>query len=371
MIFCFAKIKVKVNNGDTMNKSNTEFDPNIATPDNGNYFGMPVEADDAALVLISAPWDATGAQRDGSSYAPDAIIEASRHIDFYDPSAPDSWRKGIATLAIDYSIQDLSHRLRTDAKRVIKAYEEFGTEAFDNIIYARRLRRVNEASAVVNNNIYNQAKEWLAKDKIVGLVGGDQSSAYGIVRAMAEKHNNIGILHIDSQCDLKPDYQGFEHSHASVMHNILRDIEGVGRVVAVGVREFSPAEWHRAQSDERITLFTGQQIWTSHFEGINWSTICSDIVEALPEKVYVSLDIDGLTIDCSPHNSTLIPGGLRFPEVVYLLGRIVDSGRTIVGFDLTEVVPSLEDKTDAEIAARMLFKLCGMALKNHPSEDIL
>ena len=85
----------------------------------------------------------------------------------------------------------------------------------------------------------------------------------------------------------------------------------------------------------------------------------------------MSLDIDGLTIECAPHNSTLIPGGLRFPEVVYLLGRIVAAGKEIVGFDLTEVVPDMEDKTDAEIAARMLFKLCSVALKNYDAEDVL
>ena len=64
-------------------------------------------------------------------------------------------------------------------------------------------------------------------------------------------------------------------------------------------------------------------------------------------------------------------GGLRFPEVVYLLGRVVDSGRKIVGFDLTEVVPDLYDKTDAAIAARLLYNLCCMALKNHDAEDVL
>mgnify|MGYP006329521557 FL=1 len=170
-----------------MKMSKIEFNPNGVIPDNGNYFGMPVEADDAALVLISAPWDATTARRNGSSYAPDAIIEASRKIDFYEPSAPYSWRKGIATLPIDYSIQDLSHRLRSDAQRVVKVYEEMGLEGLDNIIYSRRLRHVNEGSLAVNENIYRQSQEWLSRGKIVGLVGGDQSSAYGLMRAVAEK----------------------------------------------------------------------------------------------------------------------------------------------------------------------------------------
>ena len=347
------------------------FDPNGAIPDNGNYFGIPLSPDEAALVLISAPWDTTVSERAGSSYAPDAIIEASRGVDFFEPMAPYTWRKGIATAPIDYSIQDMSHRLRSDADRIIKAYKHINSSALDAMGYARRLRRVNEASEAINDNIYEQAKQWLDKGKIVGLVGGDQSTAYGNIRAVAEAHSKIGILHIDSNCDLREQYQGFNHSNASVMYNVLRDIEGVERIVGVGVRAFCPQEWERAMSDERVTLFTGQTIWAKHFEGVNWATMCDDIIAELPEKVYVSLDIDGLTIECSPHTGSMVAGGLRFPEVVYLLGRVVDSGRKIVGFDLTEVVPDLDDKTDAAIAARLLYNMCCMALKNHAAPDVL
>ena len=346
------------------------FDPNGAIPDNGNYFGIPLRPEEAALVLISAPWDATVSERAGSSYAPDAIIEASRGVDFFEPMAPYTWRKGIATAPIDYAIQDMSHRIRSDAERVIRSYNN-NSSAIDDLVYARRLRRVNEASAEVNNNIYEQAKHWLSEGKIVGLVGGDQSTAYGNIRAVAEHHSELGILHIDSSCDLRERYQGFEHSNASIMHNVLRDVEGVKSLVGVGVRAFCPMEWERAQRDERIKLFTGQDIWSKHFEGVGWASICEDIIAELPERVYVSLDIDGLTIECSPHTGSLVAGGLRFPEVVYLLGRVVDSGRKIVGFDLTEVVPDLYDKTDAAIAARLLYNLCCMALKNHDAEDVL
>lgn len=348
-----------------------KFDPNGAIPDNGNYFGIPLSPEEAALVLISAPWDTTVAQRGGSSYAPDAIIEASRSVDFFEPMAPYSYRKGIATAPVDYTIQDMSHHLRSDAERVIKHDSGSVLSALDIVSRERRLKRVNEASALVNEKIYAQSKQWLDMGKIVGLVGGDQSTAYGHIRAVAERHSKIGILHIDSSCDLREQHNGFDHSHASIMHNVLRDIEGVERIVGVGVRAFTPREWERAMADDRIRLFTGQMIWSKHFEGVNWSTLCDDIVAELPQNVYVSLDIDGLTIECSPHTGTQVAGGLRFPEVVYLLGRIVDSGRRIVGFDLTEVVPDMEDKTDAAIASRLLYNMCCMALKNHPSEDVL
>lgn len=351
--------------------SNVKFDPNGVIPDNGNYFGIPIAPEQAALVLISAPWDTTVSMRAGSSYAPDAIIEASRRIDFFDPIAPNTWRKGIATLPVDYSIQDLSHRMRSEAVRVIKVHEDIGSTAFDHLVYERRLRRVNEASAEVNANIYAQARRWLRRNKIVGLVGGDQSTAYGLIRATGEHHSSFGILHIDSCCDLKPAYQGFEHSHASIMHNVLRDVPEISRLVSVGVRSFSPAEWERAESDERIKLYTGQQLYKERFEGVTWSDTCSRIVDDLPEKVYLSFDIDGLTIECSPNTGTIVTGGLRYPEVVYLINRVVESGRQIVGFDLTEVVPAPDCKTDATIAARLLFSICSIALKRSATPDVL
>ena len=351
--------------------NNIEFDPNGMVPDNGNYFGMPCSPEEAALVLISAPWDITVSMRAGSSFAPDAIIEASRNIDLHEPMSPGAWRKGIATLPIDYSIQDLSHRLRSDAERVVKAGEEFGVSILNNMMHERRLRRVNEGSEAVNATIYNEAIRWFAQNKIVGLVGGDQSTAYGVIRAAGEHYSEIGVLHIDSHCDLRESHHGFTHSHSSIMHNVLNDIKQVKRLVSVGVREFSPAEWERAERDERVKLFTGQYLWSQHFEGVVWSKVCDEIIAELPQNVYLSLDIDGLTIECSPHTGTLVPGGMRFPEVVYLLSRIVSSGRKIVGFDLTEVVPDMEDKTDATIAARLLFKMCSIALRDCEAGDIL
>lgn len=352
-------------------KSKIDFDPNGLVPDNGNYFGFPIDAEDAALVLISAPWDTTVSTRAGSSYAPDAIIEASRFVDFHEPAAPNSWRKGIATLPIDYSIQDLSHRLRSDADKVINMSHSDADYILNNIMHSRRLRRINEGSMQVNDKIYEQSKKWLQQGKIVGLVGGDHSTSYGNIKAVGERYSEFGVLHIDAKCKLKEQCYGFDYSHASVMHNVLRDVDALKRLVSVGVREFSPAEWQRSEQDERIRLFTGQYIWSSHFEGVNWSTICDEIIAELPENVYISLDIDGLTVECSPHTGTTISGGLRFPEVVYLMSKLVGSGRRIVGFDLTEVVPDVDDKTDAMIAARLLFKMCSMALKHHKSPEIL
>ena len=102
------------------------FDPDGVGVDNGNYFSMPFTPEEAALVLLSAPWDVTVSYGAGAAYAPDAIIGASTQLDFYDPDCPNIWQRGIATADVDYSIQDRSARLRAIAKRIIEKADKYG-----------------------------------------------------------------------------------------------------------------------------------------------------------------------------------------------------------------------------------------------------
>ena len=93
--------------------------------------------------------------------------------------------------------------------------------------------------------------------------------------------------------------------------------------------------------------------------------MCDRIIACLPEKAYVSFDIDGLAPEYCPHTGTPVPGGLSFAEAVYLLDRLTASGREVVGFDLCEVAPDPagDDDWDANVGARMLYKLCNFALR--------
>ncbi len=244
---------------------------------------------------------------------------------------------------------------------------EHGGSADDDAV-SRKIRRVNEGCTEMNENLYRQASEWLDRGKLVGLVGGDHSTPYGVIRAIAERHEGAGILHIDAHCDLRERYEGFEFSHASIMHNVLRDFPQVARIVEVGVRDFCDAEYRRAQSDPRIDMFDDRRLAEAAFEGISWAEQCRRIVECLPREVYVSFDIDGLSPDCCPHTGTPVPGGLTFREACFLLESVVRSGRRIVGFDLVEVVPKYEERMDEIVGARMLYKLCGLTLKSNPKE---
>ena len=82
---------------------NKSFNPDDVGVNNGNYFGFPFTIEESELVLLSAPWDVTTSYGGGAASAPDAIIEASTQLDFYDPDCPNIWQRGIATADIDYS----------------------------------------------------------------------------------------------------------------------------------------------------------------------------------------------------------------------------------------------------------------------------
>ncbi len=339
-----------------------EFNPDGVGIANGNYFGMPFTTENAHLVLVSVPWDVTSSYGAGASSAPDAIIEASTQLDFYDSFAPDAWREGIATAEIDYNIQESSIALREDAVRIMENLES-GGKTEDNFILSRRLEKINEASASLNAQVYGTVKHFLSLGKKVGIVGGDHSIPYGAVKALAEYERNFGILHLDAHMDLRDCYEGFEYSHASIMYNILRDIKQVERIVQVGVRDFSASEADFATASGRVTVFSDAELCEAEFGGISWAEQCESIVANLPERVYVSFDIDVLEPSYCPGTGTPVPGGLSFNKAVYLIRKVVDSGREIAGFDLCEVAPSTKNNWDANVGARALYKLCGQALR--------
>lgn len=339
----------------------SEYNPNDVGVNNGNYFGMPFDTESAQLVLVSAPWDVTTSYGGGSSSAPDALIEASTQLDFYDPYARDMWKYGIATAPIDYSIQENSITLREDAEKIIAALEE-GTSINDNFLLRRKLDKINLGCEELNNKIYTQTKVLLEQNKLVGLVGGDHSTPYGLIKALGEHHRTFGILHIDAHCDLRVAYEGFKYSHASIMYNVMSTMPQISHLVQVGIRDYCEDEITYAEVDKRVVQFPDHTLAERKFEGETWKAICDSIIDALPEKVYISFDIDGLSPDNCPSTGTPVAGGLAFNEAVWLLKRVAEKGRRIIGFDLNEVVSNGDNPLDASTGARILFKLCGQAI---------
>lgn len=339
-----------------------DFDPNGTGQDNGNYFGLPFTPEDSELVLLSVPWDVTASYGGGARFGPDAIIGASTQLDLYDSLNPGGWKRGIGTIGIDYGIQDKSEFLRDEAVKVMKHLEHGGKTSDDYVV--RKAERINNASLELNDYVYRQAEDWFAQNKIIGLVGGDHSTPFGLIKALAEKEGDISVLHIDAHADLRPGYEGFEYSHASIMYNVITKIPGVRQLTQVGIRDLCDIEAAFAKENPKVELFTDYALASEAFRGTTWDEQCRRIIETLGDKVYVSFDIDGLSPENSPNTGTPVPGGLSFNQAVYLLDKAASSGRTICGFDICEVAPHNDNEWDANVGARTLYKLCNITLKS-------
>ncbi len=335
----------------------SNFNPNDVGVDNGNFFGLPYSPFKSRVVFISVPWDVTTSYKPGTAKGPQAILEASTQVDIFDFDVPRAWEIGHGTVPINMDIMKKSIANRKKAQEIIEHLEEGGS--LDDPEIAKKQKKINKASEELNDYVYHTTSEWLDKGKLVGLVGGEHSVPYGYMKALGERHKEYGILQIDAHADLREAYEGFKYSHASIMYNAL-GVQGVKKLVQVGIRDICQDEIDLAASDKRVAMFDDFKLKYSSYEGKTWATQCDEIIAELPKKVYVSFDIDGLTPEHSPNTGTPVVGGLSFHQATYLIKKVVESGRTIIGFDLNEVAPDKRSEWDANVGARMLYKLSNL-----------
>jgi agmatinase len=196
--------------------------------------------------------------------------------------------------------------------------------------------------------------------KLVFGLGGDHSTPFGLIKALAQQHDDFGILQFDAHCDLRRAYEGFTWSHASVMYNVLERIPQVSRLVQVGIRDYSEEEaQYIQQSKGRVRTWFDRDIKRRLYQGQSMLSVHEAILADLPEKVFVSFDIDALDPSMCPNTGTPVPGGLSYWEAEHLLEMLARSGRTIVGMDLNEVAPG-DDEWDANVGARLLYRMCNL-----------
>lgn len=354
-------------------KEDIEFDASGVGVANGRYFGMPFSNDECPVVLVSVPWDATVSYSAGTAEGPEAIINASIQVDLYDEKIPDSdsFKIGTDETLIDMGeervkaseyIHALSAEAREKACKIISCLAE-GKELGKSLRDAQT--EVNQSSEAVNYLVEQICSGYLSHGKIPGVVGGEHSVTFGAVKAAAAslpEGQKLGVLQFDAHADLRNAYEGFEHSHASIMFNILSKIKDIGHLTQVGIRDFCADEHDTVNREGRVSAFTDCAIEEALAEGETWKSVCQRIVDTLPEYVYISFDIDGLDSSLCPNTGTPVPGGLSFQKAVYLL-RMVSSQRKIVGFDLCEVAPG-ENEWDANVGARLIHKLALLAAQS-------
>jgi agmatinase len=331
------------------------FDPDAAATCDG-IFGLPHGPDDARVVLVGVPFDATTSYRGGAAEGPAVILEASRQVDLHDAETGDPWKAGIFLEPLSDEIRLLNAVAR---ERAAPIKEHGGASPEDPA-----LQMVNDAGETVCDWLSARCEHWLGAGKLVGVVGGDHASPLGAITALAARYPGMGILHIDAHADLRVAYEGFEYSHASIMHNALALAPSLQCLVQVGLRDVGAAETRAIETSAgRIKAFFDHEIARALFSGASFASVTDRIVESLPRDVYVSFDIDGLEPSLCPNTGTPVPGGLTYQQACYLLSQVAASKRRIVGFDLCEVAAGpAADGIDAITGARLLYKLIGFML---------
>lgn len=335
------------------------FNPNAVANPNNNIFGLPFTEEESKVVILPVPWEVTVSYGAGTARAAEHVFKSSMQVDLLDMDGNAGWKQGFFMKEIDKKLLLKGDYLRKEAELYID-YIAQGAELASNKFMCKSVKEINEGSDYLNKWVYDQSKAILDQQKIVGLLGGDHSTPLGLLKALAEKHGEFGIIQIDAHCDLRVKYEGFTYSHASIMYNALNEISAISKLVQVGVRDYCEQEWeYICNSNFRVITYFDKNIKERLFEGQNWKSITNEIIQHLPQKVYISFDIDGLDRKLCPNTGTPVLGGFESEEIIYLFKKIKESGRELIGFDLVEIGVGQTD-WDSNVGARLLWRLCNL-----------
>lgn len=349
-----------------------QFNPDGVGLKNANIFGLPFTFDESEIIILPVPWELTVSYGAGTARGAQAVFDASSQIDLFDFDCPQQWHSGYFMQPVSETILAKNDQLRPKAAQYISFLEEGGTLA-ENKEMQTLLNELNKANEQLKVQVYSNATKVLEAKKTPIILGGDHSTPLGLMQAIDEKYSDWGILQIDAHADLRPAYEGFELSHASIMYNALQ-LTNLTKLVSVGVRDLCNQEYELAKNDERIFPFYHHELINDRLENIvSWKYQCAKIIEQLPQNVYISFDIDGLQPEFCPNTGTPVVGGLSFDEAIFLIKMLVESGRTIIAADLCEVSLGVSTKTvnlneyNAMVGCRVLYQLCNFAAKSKRS----
>ena len=335
----------------------------IEGPGGEGLFGLGSSPEEAGVIVIPVPFEATTSYGRGTAQGPAAVLAASDQLDLFDLETGRPYEAGIALLAEDPRVRAWNEQACQHAQPVID-----NDGVGDDPALRAAAAKVSGIQEELNAWLGAETRKWLDQGRLVGVLGGDHSVPFAAIEACAERWPGLGILHVDAHADLRLAYEGFTWSHASIIRNVADRIPGVARVVGVGYRDLCESEQRILGQDERFRAFPDPLLRRELQRGCPWIALLREIVDALPQQVYVSFDVDGLDPALCPNTGTPVPGGLSWAESTSLLRAVAESGREIVGFDLCEVAPDPkgESEWDANVGARLLYKLIGFALCSRP-----
>jgi agmatinase len=291
-----------------------------------NFLGIEDESlysyEKSKYVIQSAPYEHTSSYLSGSEKGPEAIIEASHYVEFYDEELDTETLGDIGGIA---TLEAMDFNGKVD-QAAVDLIEE-------------------ETSKLINDG------------KFVISLGAEHTVTYGFVKAHAKKYSNLTVLQFDAHSDLRLEYHGNKYSHASVMARVHD--EGIN-LTQIGIRAQCQQERDLIKANpDKIHTFYAHQVRRN----ANWM---KEALDTLTENVYITIDADGFDPSIMPAVGTAEPGGLFWEETITFL-RMVCKHRNVVGFDIVEVAPfDVAGQTLSEYTlAKLLYRIVGyIAHKN-------
>ncbi len=258
-----------------------------------------------AITILPVPYDGSSTWIKGADKGPQAILDASYNLEFYDiETNSEVFRKGIFTEP---------------------AIDENGTP--------------EQVAEVVRQ----RAAGLLKRDKFPVILGGEHSVSVGVFEAMANRYENLTILQLDAHSDLRDSYEGSTYNHACVMARAKE----YAPIVQVGIRSMDKSEMGNMDTER---VFFAHDICSC--QDFGW---IERAVSLLTENVYLTIDLDVFDSSIMPATGTPEPGGLGWYDVIALI-RVVCSRRNLVGFDIVELCPREHLWSCDFLAAKLLYK---------------
>jgi agmatinase len=319
-------------------------DPNAPAANEVTLFDLGLPLEQARVVAVPVPYQATVSSAAGTVDGPRALVAASVDIDLSDPAFGEPWREGIAAVPEDDAVRRLSARTERAARAARQGEDDEGA--------------VDAAGRAIADWVCGTVAALLDSQRRPLLVGGEHAASLGAFEAAAAT-GPLGLLQIDAHADLRDAYEGWRASHASVMARAL-ELGGVVRLVQVGLRDVCPEEVARARAEPgRVVWYPDDELARRQGEGEPFGRVAREIAQQLPQRVWLSLDVDGLDPALCPGTGTPVPGGLGWREVGGLLASLRDSGRELIGADLMEIGPGA---WDGQVAARLAYRIAAVAV---------
>ena len=276
------------------------------------FLGCDGTYEDSHIVIFGAPFDSTTSYRPGTRFAARTMRAESYGLETYSP----------------YQDLDLE-----DAR------------AFDGGDLELPFGDTERALDM----IHTYAKNILEGGRLPFLIGGEHLVSLPAIKAAAEKHSELAVIHFDAHTDLRDEYLGNHLSHATVIRRAW-DILGDGRIHQFGIRSGERAEWEWARAGHtNLHPFT--------FAGL------SEAVTALKERpVYLTIDLDVLDLSVFPGTGTPEAGGVTFVELLKAALSVI-RGCNVVACDLVELSPPLDPSGTSTATALKLLREMILALE--------